>query len=413
MKKFKKATTLLLSIIMLSIVFIPKVGIATNVKTAKPNTSKVLVDGVPKSFEAYTIEGNNYFKLRDIAMALNGTASQFEVTWNNEAESIEIFTGKTYTPVGGELIISSNFTNKEAEKTISKIYCDGIELKLTVYKIGNNNYFKLRDLGDLFGYEVTWDNTNKTIGILTGKGETASIIDTFYYINETIDEEFYNNNPASYRIFKYDNGKTQQISTNSAYDLTILGNSIYYMKMDYLAREDGSAQVGSLWKIDLDGSNEKQVLKDNIYTVTSDDKYIYFTGYDFGDNIMRIKPGGKPEVFIKDCKTFKVVYNDGWLYYVKNKDHNIMRINANTKEQQKVVDERADPESGLLFMIYDNTILMPTYDANWQSIVIKVDINTSKETVLPYDKSYLGVSKNGTLYYRDWDKDKIFFTKFK
>lgn len=34
----------------------------TDFKIARPNTSEVLVDGVSKKFEAYTIESNNYFK---------------------------------------------------------------------------------------------------------------------------------------------------------------------------------------------------------------------------------------------------------------------------------------------------------------------------------------------------------------
>ena len=34
-------------------------------------------------FEAYNINGSNYFKLRDVAYAMNGTSKQFDVRWNS------------------------------------------------------------------------------------------------------------------------------------------------------------------------------------------------------------------------------------------------------------------------------------------------------------------------------------------
>ncbi len=57
---------------MILTVFMPKAGVAADLKIAKSNTLEVLVNGVAKKFEAYTIEGNNYFKLRHIAKALRG-----------------------------------------------------------------------------------------------------------------------------------------------------------------------------------------------------------------------------------------------------------------------------------------------------------------------------------------------------
>ncbi|NLL71755.1 MAG: hypothetical protein GX238_11580 [Epulopiscium sp.] len=74
MKKLRRNVVILLSTTMMLVAFMPRAGIAANLGNAKKsNTSKVLVDGVFKKFEAYTIESNNYFKLRDVAMVLNGT----------------------------------------------------------------------------------------------------------------------------------------------------------------------------------------------------------------------------------------------------------------------------------------------------------------------------------------------------
>lgn len=67
---------------------------------AVPTSSKVLVNGEVVAFDAYNINGSNYFKLRDLAKILSGTEKQFEVTWNNENKAIELISDKAYTAVG-------------------------------------------------------------------------------------------------------------------------------------------------------------------------------------------------------------------------------------------------------------------------------------------------------------------------
>jgi hypothetical protein len=62
-------------------------------KTPTPTTSKITLDGADTSFTAYNIDGNNYFKLRDI-----GAAFDFGVDLDGAKNTIIIDTGKGYTP---------------------------------------------------------------------------------------------------------------------------------------------------------------------------------------------------------------------------------------------------------------------------------------------------------------------------
>ena len=55
--------------------------------TAMPTASAVLVDGQSIIFGAYIIAGYNYFKLRDLALQLNGTPKQFAAGWNEALDS--------------------------------------------------------------------------------------------------------------------------------------------------------------------------------------------------------------------------------------------------------------------------------------------------------------------------------------
>lgn len=137
--------------------------------TAIPTTSKVMVNGKPISFNAYLINGNNYFKLRDLATVISGSDKQFEVSWDNTKNAINLISAKSYTAVGGELA-EGDGKAKTATKSTSTIYKDGIKVVLKAYTINGNNYFMLRDVGKVFDFGVTWDGITSTIEILTSTG---------------------------------------------------------------------------------------------------------------------------------------------------------------------------------------------------------------------------------------------------
>ena len=145
---------------------------STAAQTAAPTKSTVLVNGKSISFDAYSINDNNYFKLRDLAQALSGTKKQFEVTWDNKKQAINLISNKPYTAVGGELA-KGDGTRKTAQTSTSEIFLDGKEVRLTAYTISENNYFKLRDIGEIFDFSVSWDGEKNTIVIDTSKGYTV------------------------------------------------------------------------------------------------------------------------------------------------------------------------------------------------------------------------------------------------
>lgn len=62
-------------------------------KAATLNASTIYLNGAPVALTAYTIGGNNYFKLRDI-----GATFDFGVDWDGVKNTIVIDTSKSYTP---------------------------------------------------------------------------------------------------------------------------------------------------------------------------------------------------------------------------------------------------------------------------------------------------------------------------
>lgn len=137
--------------------------------TANPSVSKVLVNGKQVAFEAYNINSNTFFKLRDIAMAVNGTEKGFEVGWDEKNQAISLSSGEAYTPQGGELAVSTKPAAKKASLSTAKLYLDEAEVQLTAYTIGGNNYFKLRDLAEALDFTITFEAATNTIGIDTAE----------------------------------------------------------------------------------------------------------------------------------------------------------------------------------------------------------------------------------------------------
>lgn len=133
---------------------------------AKPTPHAIYVDGEKANVAAYEISGNNYFKLRDIAAIVNGSEKQFEVSWNEAQQRIDLTSGKPYTTVGGELGAISS-ANQSANASTAVVYKDGSKADYTGYNINDNNFYKLRDVCQSFDIGVEWDSATQRVDIIT------------------------------------------------------------------------------------------------------------------------------------------------------------------------------------------------------------------------------------------------------
>lgn len=134
---------------------------------ANPTSSLVTVNGSQVSFQAYNINDNNYFKLRDLAAALSASGKSFEIGYDSETNAITLTSGQSYTSVGGELETAGKTSSVSAAISTAVVYLDGSKISLTAYNIGGNNYFKLRDVAKAINFGVLYDSATSTIGIDT------------------------------------------------------------------------------------------------------------------------------------------------------------------------------------------------------------------------------------------------------
>ena len=141
----------------------------------RPRTATVYIDGIAKSFDAYLINGNNYFKLRDLAYALSGTDAQFNVVWHRISERVEVRPNSPYSAVGGEM--TSIGSTEQLATSVGRLQFYRMQsssltpyFQARAYLISGNNFVMLRDVASAIDFGVEWDGINNAIHVDTSMG---------------------------------------------------------------------------------------------------------------------------------------------------------------------------------------------------------------------------------------------------
>lgn len=145
--------------------------------TAYANTQMVEIDGKKVEFQMYALKDDhgetNYIKVRDLALALNGTAAQFGVDWNG---AVNLISGSAYTPNGSEN--KTPFTGNRSYKVptastnVNGAASDLVAIYLEDDAGGGYTYYQLRDLGRKMGFNVDW-SAERGIFVETNKPYTG------------------------------------------------------------------------------------------------------------------------------------------------------------------------------------------------------------------------------------------------
>jgi hypothetical protein len=148
----------------------------------------IKVNGEVKAIEAYNVDGSTYLKLRDVAFTLNGTGSQFSVDYDEATKTINCVTGAAYSPDGKELQIGED-KSAVGKPSSQSLIIDGKTSNLTAFSFAGNNFFKLRELGKAFKFDVDYDDATRTVLInsreVVSAEEKGDPIGTAYFFAVT------------------------------------------------------------------------------------------------------------------------------------------------------------------------------------------------------------------------------------
>ena len=266
----KKLASVLLALCLALTLVMPVFAASGSYAAASKQSIKL--DGTAVSCPAYAIGGYNYFKLRDIAQLLKDSGSKFSVSAGS-SHDIRVNARMAYTAVGGELTGAAAASVPCAE-SVWKLYVDDRPISCSIYVIGGNNYFKLRDLGLAIGFGVDYDKASNSVLITTAARDPSYTPDISFYTVDAAgtvwtDECFKAHKLTMINLWGYwcpycckEMPDLQKLQNNYASKgLQVIGIS------DYIDAENNAAEL-----------KELGVTYPNIYNTASFDPYLD-TGY--------------------------------------------------------------------------------------------------------------------------------------
>ena len=132
---------------------------------------EVYLDGGKVDLGAYLINQRNYVKLRDVAAILTATDAKFNVDFN-EDKKVVITTGEAYEKLDTGLVELPE-GKVEALMGEQAFIFNGEEKMVKTALINQNNYLQLRELGELIGFGVHYNEETKAIELSSKVEEKA------------------------------------------------------------------------------------------------------------------------------------------------------------------------------------------------------------------------------------------------
>lgn len=171
----KEVTMKNIKISILSFLFIILLTTKSYAIEAKPSAQSLVLNGNQTPLQGYSIGGYNYFKLRDLAAVLSGN---LDFSLKGDAEKITINLSENYKKLSNDLKSIPNKNVSASSKKMNLEILSAGNVKNTsvdCYNISGYNYFKLRDVGELLGLDISYNESSNS-AIMTTPIKTSDLI---------------------------------------------------------------------------------------------------------------------------------------------------------------------------------------------------------------------------------------------
>lgn len=132
---------------------------------ATPTTVTVSLNGKKTTLQAYSIGDENYVRVRDAALLLSGCEWDYAVGWSEEKQQVTLSPREQYTAIGTE-----NKVLPSGQRTVQSVteptIVDGQSHMIAAFNIDDYNYYRLRSLASVCGFDVDWDEASQTVKIV-------------------------------------------------------------------------------------------------------------------------------------------------------------------------------------------------------------------------------------------------------
>ena len=99
------------------------------------------------------------------ALLLSGCEWDYAVGWSEEKQQVTLSPREQYTPIGTENKVLSP-QKRTVQSVTEPTIVEGQSHMIAAFCIDDYNYYRLRSLASVCGFDVDWDEANQTVKIV-------------------------------------------------------------------------------------------------------------------------------------------------------------------------------------------------------------------------------------------------------
>ena len=231
------------------------------------------------------------------------------------------------------------------------------------------------------------------------------------YINADENYVYYvRNNPGDSLDFSYvafyrnalvrinHNGSdTVILDTEPSLYAALVGNYIYYL---HYAEEDAT----TLYKVRIDGEEQKQVMDRAVYTCSTDGKYFYYNGMDSDGNIHRFDTIADTTVTVYEGNCFQPIVTDNDVYYIDGyTDYSIIHTNLEYDNPTYITRDSVD-----CYNVYGSYIYYQRFDKKGSALCMIKNDGTEFQVLREGDFCDIHVTSQ-YIFFREYHSGEFYY----
>ena len=205
---------------------------------------------------------------------------------------------------------------------------------------------------------------------------------------------FYRN--ALVRI-NHDGSNILLLDTEPSMYASLLGNYIYYL---HYSEDDGSM----LYKVRIDGTEQKKVSDQAMFTCNADGQYFYYNGMNSDGDIHRFDTVSDITVTVYEGNTFQPVVDGNDVYYIDGKtNYSIIHTNLKFDNPTYVTRDSVDA-----YNVYGSYIYYQRYDKNGSALCVIKNDGSDFKVIREGDFSQIYVTSY-YVFFREYHSGEIYY----
>lgn len=188
------------------------------------------------------------------------------------------------------------------------------------------------------------------------------------------------------------------LDTEPSLYASLLGNYIYYIHYD-------EQNASTLYKVRIDGEEQKQVMDDAVFTCNADGQYFYYNGMHTDGSIHRFDTASDSTTVVYEGNTFQPIVNDGEdVYYIDgNSDYSIVHTNLEFSNPTYITRDSVDA-----YNVHGSYIYYQRYDKDGSALCMIKNDGTEFMVIKEGDFCDIHVTSY-FVFFREYHSGKMYY----